>query len=192
VVSRWQPGTRDRLESAALELFTEQGFADTTVPEITARAGLTTRTFFRHFADKREVLFAVEDELPAVVASLMVEAPAAATPVALIAWGLDLVARTRFTGQWEHLRRRRTVIRTDPGLQERELRKLAVLSTAITDSFRSRGLDELTSTLAGRYAATALAAALDRWLDHDVEQPLTDHVRDTLHALHALTADESR
>jgi len=192
VVSRWQPGTRDRLESAALELFTEQGFADTTVPEITARAGLTTRTFFRHFADKREVLFAVEDELPAVVASLMAEAPASATPVALIAWGLDLVAKTRFTGQWEHLRRRRAVIQTDPGLQERELRKLAVLSTAIADSLRTRGLDELTSTLAGRYATTALATALDRWLDHDVEQPLTDHMRDTLHALHALTADESR
>jgi len=192
VVSRWQPGTRDRLESAALELFTEQGFADTTVPEITARAGLTTRTFFRHFADKREVLFAVEDGLPGVVASLMAEAPASATPVVLVAWGLDLVARTRFTDQWEHLRRRRAVIQTDPGLQERELRKLAVLSTAIADSFRSRGLDELTSTLAGRYATTALATALDRWLDHDAEQPLTDHVRDTLHALHALTAGEGR
>jgi AcrR family transcriptional regulator len=191
-VSRWQPGTRDRLESAALELFTEQGFANTTVPEITARAGLTTRTFFRHFADKREVLFAVEDGLPGVVASLMAEAPASATPVVLVAWGLDLVARTRFAGQWEHLRRRRTVIRTDKGLRERELRKLAVLSTAIADSFRSRGLDELTATLAGRYATTALATALDRWLDQDAERPLTDYVQDTLHALHALTADEGR
>ena len=66
VMGRWQPGARDRLEAAALELFLEQGFAATTVPQITARAGLTTRTFFRHFADKREVLFAREAEMPAL------------------------------------------------------------------------------------------------------------------------------
>jgi len=67
-MSRWQPDARGRLERAAVELFTEQGFAATTVPQIAARAGLTTRTFFRHFADKREVLFAGDEELPALVA----------------------------------------------------------------------------------------------------------------------------
>jgi len=60
-----------------MELFTEQGFAETTVPQITARAGLTTRTFFRHFTDKREVLFAGEEELPVLVARLAAEAPSA-------------------------------------------------------------------------------------------------------------------
>ncbi len=191
-MSRWLPDARDRLEGAALDLFTEQGFADTTVPEITARAGLSTRTFFRHFADKRDVLFAAEEGLPGVVASLMAEAPAAATPLTLIAWGLDVIARTRFVGQWEHLRKRRTVVQTDEGLRERELRKLAVLAAAIADSFRGRGLDELTSTLAGRYAATALDTALDRWLDQDVERPLTDYLHHTLAALHALATDQGR
>ena len=60
-MGRWEPDARDRLERAALELFVEHGFDPVTVPEITARAGLTTRTFFRHFADKREVLFADAD-----------------------------------------------------------------------------------------------------------------------------------
>lgn len=78
--SRWQPNARERLERAAVELFLEQGFAETTVPQITARAGLTTRTFFRHFADKREVLFAVEEEIPGLVARLVAEAPASFWP----------------------------------------------------------------------------------------------------------------
>ena len=190
-MSRWPPGTRQRLETAALELFTLQGFVDTTVPQITARAGLTTRTFFRHFPDKREVLFAAEDELPALVAALMAEAPAATSPMALIAWGLDVVARTRFDGQREHLGMRRAVIRTDEGLRERELRKLAVLSTAISEAFRTRGLDQLTSTLAGQSAVVVLDTAVDRWLDQDGERPLTDILHNTLAALRSMTADGS-
>jgi len=81
-MGRWQPGARERLERAALELFLEQGFAETTVLRITARAGLTTRTFFRHFVDKREVLFAGEEEMPALVERLMAEAPATLGPMA--------------------------------------------------------------------------------------------------------------
>lgn len=194
-MSRWQPGARDRLEAAALELFTEQGFADTTVPQITARAGLTTRTFFRHFPDKREVLFAAEDELPGLVASLMTQAPPAAGPMALIAWGLDVVARTRFDGQREYLRTRRAVVHTDDGLRERELRKLSVLSTAITEAFRDRGFDPLTSTLSGQSAALVLDTAVDDWLDQDDpgpdgERPLTGFLHDTLAALRSLTAGD--
>jgi len=75
-MSRWQPNARDRLERAAVELFIDQGFAETTVPQITARAGLTTRTFFRHFVDQRAALFARDEELPALVARLVADAPA--------------------------------------------------------------------------------------------------------------------
>ena len=188
-MSRWQPNARGRLERAAIELFVEQGFAETTVPEITARAGLTTRTFFRHFADKREVLFAVEEELPALVARLMADAPASLGPMTVIAWGLETVAATRFEGQLEYLRTRDAIIQSDEGLRERELRKLSVLSEAIRLGFLNRGVDELTSTLAAQTAVTVFDVAMGRWLDQDGERPLSELVRETLGALRSVTAD---
>lgn len=177
------------MERAALELFVERGFAETTVPQITARAGLTTRTFFRHFADKREVLFTVEEEFPALVSGLMADTPASLSPMALIAQGLEIIAVTRFEGQREYLRTRRAVIQSDEGLRERELRKLSVLSEAIRLGFRNRGVDELTSTLAAQIAVTVFNVAVSRWLDQDGEQPLSDLVHDTLRALRSVTAD---
>ncbi len=177
------------MERAALELFVEQGFTETTVPQITARAGLTTRTFFRHFADKREVLFTVEEEFPALVSGLMADTPASLSPMALIAQGLEIIAVTRFEGQREYLRTRRAVIQADEGLRERELRKLSVLSEAIRLGFRNRGVDELTSTLAAQIAVTVFNVAVSRWLDQDGEQPLSDLVHDTLRALRSVTTD---
>src|SRR3954470_4454688 len=109
-MSRWRPDARERLQQAALELFAEQGFAATTVPEITARAGLTTRTFFRHFADKREVLYADDAEVPAMVARMMAEAPPTAEPLALIVEGLRTVAETRFEPRKAALQARRELV----------------------------------------------------------------------------------
>ncbi len=188
-MGRWQPNARGRLERAAVELFAEQGFAATTVPQIAARAGLTTRTFFRHFADKREVLFAGDEELPALVARLVADAPAALGPMLVIAHGLETIAATTFEGRLEYLRLRRAVIQADEGLRERELRKLAVLSEAISRGFRERGVDELTAILAAQLAVTVFSVTIARWLDQNGEQPLSELVRDTLRALRAVTAD---
>jgi AcrR family transcriptional regulator len=185
-MSRWEPDARERLERAALELFVDQGFAQTSVPQITAHAGLTTRTFFRHFADKREVLFAGEEEIPARVARLVVDAPAELSPMDLIAYGLQTMAVTVFDGRREILRTRHAVIQSDEGLRERELRKLSALSEAIAEGFQSRGLDELSAVLAARVAVTAFNVAIERWLRQDDEQPLADLVRDTLGALRSV------
>lgn len=188
-MGRWQPEARERLERAALELFTEQGFNETTVPHITARAGLTTRTFFRHFADKREVLFVDEDEVPAQVTRLMAGAPQSLSPMALIVQGLPTYAVTRFEGRREHLRARRAVIQADEGLRERELRKLADLSAAIERGFRDRGVDQVTSALAAQLGVTAMNLSLGRWLDSDGERPLAQVVLDTLAAFRSLATD---
>jgi len=188
-MSRWQPDARGRLERAAVELFLEQGFAATTVPQIAARAGLTTRTFFRHFADKREVLFAGDEELPALVARLATDAPAALGPLPAIAYALETVAATTFEGRRAYLRARRAVIQADTGLRERELRKLAVLADAIGRGFRARGVDELTALLAAQLAVTVFGVTIDRWLDQDGERPLSALARDTLRALRAVTAE---
>ena len=190
-MARWQPGARERLERAALELFRERGFAATTVPEIAARAGLTTRTFFRHFADKREVLFAGEAELPAFAERLIAEAPASLGPMAVIARGLAAVAETAFDGRLEPVRLRRAVIDADAGLHERELRKLAALSDATRRGFLARGADALTAALAAELAVAAFRVSVARWLDQserDGERRLSDVVAETLDALGSVVA----
>ncbi|GAA2503756.1 TetR/AcrR family transcriptional regulator [Winogradskya humida] len=188
-MARWQPDARERLEKAALELFTEQGFAETTVPQITARAGLTTRTYFRHFADKREVLFAGEDEYPAKVARMVAEAPPGLTAMALIAHGLHTMAATAFEGQRARLKARQAVVQSDEGLRERELRKLSAMWEAITDGFQTRGFDNLTATVAARIAVTAFNVAIERWLAAPDDQPLTGFVDETLKSLRSITAE---
>ena len=185
-MSRWDPNARERLERAALELFVEVGFAGATVPQITARAGLTTRTFFRHFPDKREVLFAAEQELPGLVARLMAEAPTSLTPMQLVERGLLTVAATRFEGELAYLRTRRAVIRADESLQERELRKAAVLAEAIRREFVDRGVDQITAVLTAQVAVAVLNASVDRWLDQDGGRPLPELVQETLRAMRSL------
>ncbi|MFI6070552.1 TetR/AcrR family transcriptional regulator [Actinoplanes sp. NPDC051343] len=184
-MSRWRPDARERLRQAALELFAEQGFAATTVPEITARAGLTTRTFFRHFADKREVLYADDAEVPAMVARMMAEAPPAAEPLALIVEGLRTVAETRFEPRKAALQARRELVRTDAGLQERDLRKRAVMSEAIREGFRARGLETARAALLAETCVTLINVSLIEWLDGDDDRRLSDIIVETLATLRA-------
>ncbi|WP_250030971.1 TetR/AcrR family transcriptional regulator [Paractinoplanes maris] len=181
-MSRWQPDARERLEQAAIALFVEQGFAATTVPQITARAGLTTRTFFRHYADKREVLFA-GDEIPAMAARMMADAPPDADPMTLILDGLETVTRTRFDPRRHDLRQRRRIVRSDPALQERDLRKRAALSEAIRSGFESRGLGPTQAALLAETALTLLYVSLDEWLDADDDAPLHTYIEKTLSVL---------
>ena len=186
-MSRWQPDARQRLERAALELFAQQGFAATTVPEITARAGLTTRTFFRHFADKREVLFGGA-EIPGLATRLIADAPASVDPVTLVFGGLQTVAETRFEGRRTELRERRAIIRSDEGLRERDLRKRADLSEAIRAGFACRGVAPATAALLGEITVTVLSVALEQWLDRDDDRTLFELMVETLGSLQATLA----
>jgi AcrR family transcriptional regulator len=186
-VSRWPADARGRLESAALALFVEQGFAETTVPQITARAGLTTRTFFRHFADKREVLFAYDAEIPGFVSALLAQAPAAYAPIEVLEHGLHGVA-AKFENERDYMKTRRGVVETDESLRERELRKLSALSEAIRVGFRQRGVDDLTSTLAAHLAVGVFSVGLGRWLDRDDGPPLSQVLHETLSAAVDLAA----
>jgi hypothetical protein len=135
------------------------------------------------------VLFSGEEELPALAAQLVTDAPVSLGPMMVIAQGLEIVAATRFEGRLEYLRTRRAVIQADEGLRERELRKLSALSEAISQGFRKRGVDELTATLAAQLAVSVFNVTISRWLDQDGEQPLSELVHDTLRALRSITAD---
>lgn len=188
-MARWQSGAQDRLEQAALKLFLEQGFAETTVPQIAARAGLTTRTFFRHFADKREVLFAGDESVPTFVKQQMAQAPSAVRPVPLILSQLSPFAETVFGHRRDILRQRQRIISTDQGLRERELQKMATLRASIVDGFVQRGTDELTASLVADLAMVVLSTALAQWLNSDESTPLTSVVAKVLAAFQSLASE---
>jgi AcrR family transcriptional regulator len=182
-MSRWEPDARQRLERAALELFVERGFEQTTVPDITARAGLTTRTFFRHFADKREVLFGDEDQIPALASRLVLDAPIALGPMAVVQYGLPGLAASAFEGRLEQLRQHKAIVDSNDGLRERELRKLQKLTNAIAEAFRRRGVDDLTAAVVAETAVGIVHVALGRWIDSGGDQSLTDLMSGALRRL---------
>jgi AcrR family transcriptional regulator len=190
-MSRWEPNARGRLEQAAAELFAERGFDETTVADIAARAGLTERTFFRHFTDKREVLFSGQDVFVGTVVSAVAAAPGTATPVEAVAAGLD-AAGNLLQGRVGLAPQRQVIIDAHPELQERELIKMARLGTAIASTLRERGVAEPEATLAADTGIAVLRIAFARWLDEGVARPLPEVMRETLGELAALYAPVSR
>ena len=140
-MGRWQPEARTRLERAAMELFGERGFDQTTVAAIAARAGLTERTFFRHYADKREVLFGGQLRVHGCSMQSVADAPAGATPIDTIAAALA-TAGELFADRLDHARQRQRIIDAHADLQERELIKLASLATSLAEALRQRGVGD--------------------------------------------------
>jgi AcrR family transcriptional regulator len=188
---RWEPDAADRLERAALELFAERGFEHTTVPEIAQRAGMTTRSFFRHFPDKREVLFHGDQALPERIALLMASAPTSLSVMEMLIWGVESSFRNAGETQRAAFRARRAIIATDAGLQERELRKVTQISDAITEALTAAGLDPLRATIAGKLSVTISSTAFARWLDGPEDLTMVDHVRQVSASLTDLVGDRS-
>src|SRR5690349_11194844 len=186
-MSRWEPNARGRLEEAALDLYTERGFDQTTVAEIAERAGLTERTYFRHFADKREVLFGGQDALIELVTTHVAEAPDSASPIDMVRGALRGVGEM-LADRRAHARRRQAVINANPGLQERELIKLASLSAAMAEGLQRRGVAERTAALIAETAIAVFKVAFARWLDAGRDSDLSEVIGDSLDDLKALTA----
>ena len=185
-MGRWQPDARGRLERAALELYTERGFDQTTVAEIAGRAGLTERTFFRHFADKREVLFgggALAEGLAAAVDA----APETQPPLDAVIAALESLSDF-FAERQAHARCRQKVIAANPSLRERELIKLASLASALADGLRRRGVPDPQAGLAAETGIAVLRVAFAEWRDEAVERPLAEVMRASLADLTTLTA----
>src|SRR6202451_1924275 len=117
-MGRWEPNARGRLMQAAFALYGERGFEQTTVAQIAERAGLTERTFFRHFSDKREVLFGGSVLLQDLLVTAVTEAPASATPMEAVARALDALG-TMFVGRRDFARQRQAIIAASAELRER-------------------------------------------------------------------------
>ncbi|MEN3267686.1 TetR family transcriptional regulator [Pseudonocardia sp.] len=186
-MSRWEPNARGRLEQAAMELYVERGFDRTTVAEIAERAGLTERTFFRHFADKREVLFAGASLLQEFLVNTVAGAPNSAAPIDAIAAALEAVG-VLFEERRDGVRQRQSVIAANAELQERELIKLALLASAMAEALRRRGVTDPAASLAAEAGIAVFRIAFERWIDDTDERDLPHHIRESLAELKAVTA----
>ena len=186
-MSRWEPNAQGRLVQAALQLYVERGFEQTTVAEIAKRAGLTERTFFRHFADKREVLFAGADALRELMVSTVARAPGALAPIDAAAAGLEAAGALIQAGG-ELARERQAIIVTSAELQERELIKLASLAAALADALRQRGVSDPAASLTAEAGIAVFKVAFERYVEKTNEQDLPRLIRDSLDELRAVTA----
>jgi AcrR family transcriptional regulator len=186
-MGRWEPNARGRLERAAMELYLERGFEQTTVAEIARRAGLTERTFFRQFADKREVLFSGQDALQEIIIGAIAVAPDSVAPIDAVAVGLEATGAL-FGERREFARQRQAIITANAELRERELIKLAHLGAASATALRERGVAEPTATLAAEAGIAVFRIAFERWVNAPGEQDFVPFIRESLRELKAVTA----
>jgi AcrR family transcriptional regulator len=188
-MGRWEPNARGRLERAALELYGERGFDQTTVAEIAKRAGLTERTFFRHYADKREVLFGGSGTLQDFLVRAVADAPDSAAPIDAVAAALE-AAGAALQERREQSRQRQAVINAHAELRERELIKLASLASALAGALRRRGVSDLAASLAAEAGVAVFKVAFERWIKETNKKDLPHLIRDSLDELKAVTAGE--
>ncbi|HXJ21054.1 MAG TPA: TetR family transcriptional regulator [Polyangia bacterium] len=190
-MARWEPDASGRLVEAAMQLYRERGFDQTTVADIAARAGLTERTFFRYFADKREVLFSGSHTLQDFLVEKVTQAPPSMRP-------LDAVARAVaasgeiFESRRDFARQRQTLIVSHPELHERELIKFAALASAIGEALRRRGVPAPAAGLAADAGMTIFKRAFQSWLDDTKKKDLAHHVRAAQTELEGVVASARR
>jgi AcrR family transcriptional regulator len=186
-MGRWEPNARGRLERAAMELYGERGFEQTTVAEIAARAGLTERTFFRHFADKREVLFWGAAALQELLVNAVASAPESAAPIDAVAAALA-AAGALLQERRDGARQRQAIIVANPELQERELIKMATLAAALADTLRQRGVSDPAAGLAAEAGIAVFKIAFERWIADPAQRDLRQLMQESLTELKAVTA----
>ena len=184
-MARWEPNATLRLVNAAVDLFTEQGYDATTVNEIAERAGLTKTTFFRHFADKREVLFAGQEIHGRLLADAIAALPDEATPLQAVGAALDALTAVFTNDRREFSTHLRAVIADNAELQERAVFKRVRLAAAMADALHKRDVPEPTASLAAELGSRAFYQAYETWADPANEQTLTEIAREALEELRA-------
>jgi AcrR family transcriptional regulator len=189
-MARWQPGARERLVVAAVDLFTEQGYDATTVAQIAERAGVTRSTFFRHFPDKRELLVAGQETLSRLLAEGISEAPADASPLEAVAAGLERASGEMGPMNRELGPRLKAAVAASTELQERDALKSVGLAAAMTAALVARGVPDPTAHLAGELGVLAFKRGFARWSegDRDDADGLAHHALAALEDLRAATA----
>jgi AcrR family transcriptional regulator len=189
-MARWEPNARERLVRAAVDLFTEQGYDATTVTQIADRAGgLTKTTFFRHFPDKREVLFAGQETHVRLLADAIAAAPPHATPLEATGAALEALAGSFGEDRRQLAARLRVLIAGNAELRERAIFKHASLAAAVTDALRERGVADGTAALAADVGMLAFDMAFERWAVVGDRRSLAEHSRVALEELRGAVAE---
>ncbi|HEY0119737.1 MAG TPA: TetR family transcriptional regulator [Cellulomonas sp.] len=188
---RWEPGARERLQQAALVLFAERGFEQTTAADIARSVGLTERTFFRHFADKREVLFDGQHLLAEAFRTGFEAAPAGAAPLDVVVSALRSAADFFPDARRPYSRARQTVIDQNPALQERERHKMAELAALGHEVLLGRGIADPAATLAAETGITVFSVAFAQWIRHGENRSFAQIQTAVLDELRSLTGSES-
>ncbi|MEW2549080.1 TetR family transcriptional regulator [Streptomyces sp. NPDC047002] len=184
-MGRWEPDARGRLAKAALDLYSERGFEQTTAAEIARRAGLTERTFFRHYADKREVLFASSPAMQDVFVAAVAGAEPSAAAMEALAAGYDAVSGF-FADRRDFARKRQDVVLQNAELLERELMKLASLAAALAGALRQRGVAPAEASLAAEAGVAVFKVGFERWVAPGEERDMAQLMRAALAELGSL------
>ncbi|PPJ19204.1 TetR family transcriptional regulator [Nocardia nova] len=189
-MGRWEPGARERLVVAAVDLFTEQGYDATTVAQIAERAGVTKSTFFRHFPDKRELLVAGQETLSRLLAEGIAEAPDRATPLEAVAAGLERASAAMGPMNRELAPRLKAAVAASAELQERDALKSVGLAAAMAEALIARGVPDPTAALASELGVLAFKRGFAEWTDgeRDASDQLARHVLSALDELRAASA----
>jgi AcrR family transcriptional regulator len=187
-MGRWEPDAAGRLANAAMELYGERGFDNTTVEEIAARAGLTERTFFRYFTDKREVLFGGAGLLQEFLVSQVLHAPESLAPIEVMATAYMAAGHEIFDERRDFARARQAIIMASTELQEREAIKLTTLTAALAVALRQRGVADPAAALAAEAGGAAFKLGFERWVTETKQKSLSAFIRDSFDALKAVTA----
>jgi AcrR family transcriptional regulator len=190
VMARWEPGARERLVVAAVDLFTEQGYDATTVAQIAGRAGVTDSTFFRHFSGKREVLVAGQETLSRLLAGGIAEAPEGVSPLEAVAAGLERASNALGPVNRDLGPRLKAAIAASAELQERDALKNVGLAAAMTAALVARGVPDPTAHLAGELGVLAFKRGYAQWSEgeRDDTKGLAHHALAALNDLRAATA----
>ncbi len=189
-MGRWEPGARERLVVAAVDLFTEQGYDATTVAQIAERAGVTKSTFFRYFPDKRELLVAGQETLSRLLTEGIAEAPGDASPLAAVAAGLERASTAMSPISRDIAPRLKAAIAASTELQERDTLKSVSLAAAMTSALVARGVPDPTAALAGELGVLAFKRGYARWSegDRDGKDDLAGCILTALDELRAASA----
>lgn len=175
-----------------MELFQEQGYEETTVEAIAARAGLTERTFFRYFADKREVLFSGSKDLEKGVVDRIARATSGATPFDVVTAALAEAGRElEENRELRYVRARHALVSKHAEIQERELIKMAALSSAITKALHARNVAEPVASLAAEAGIAVFKIGFERWMKGRKPKSFSGHIRGAAIALRSLTAEKA-
>lgn len=185
-MGRWEPDARNRMSRAALDLFREKGFEETTAADIARAAGVTERTFFRHFVDKREVLFDSQQRLNTLMIAAVTDAPERTGAFDLVERTVTAAADIFGEDHRTFARKRAAVIASHPSLRERELLKLATLGAQLADACRARGMSEPAASLLGQSAMAAFHTTFTMWVADDEERSFRQLARLTSAELRTL------